>query len=110
MHRDVLSVVLLPDSSVIGIQLCQISTQKCLAEVQIDGNGGDGNQPVRVGAHSTDHSVSQLFVWFSTLNVSIAYARGTDDSRHLDLTITPQVSDLFPEENLSDFAVAVTGR
>jgi hypothetical protein len=36
LHRDILSVVLLPDSAVVTVMICQISTGVCLREVQID--------------------------------------------------------------------------
>jgi hypothetical protein len=104
----VLSVVLLPDSAVVTVMLCSLSTGECLREAQIDQNGG-GNTPtpIRVGSHAIDHAYSQLYAWYGTpahrgsaqlsrsalLNVSIEYAVGPKDSsgseRQLDLVVTP---------------------
>jgi hypothetical protein len=65
LHRDALSVALLPDAAVVTVMLCRISTGKCLRESNIDGNGGgfDPTHPVRVGSHAIDHTYSQLYVW-----------------------------------------------
>ena len=70
LHRDILSVVLLPDSAVVTVLICRISTGICLQNAQIDANGGsvgkagatgtvynarDQHQFVRVGRHAMDH-------------------------------------------------------
>jgi hypothetical protein len=127
LHRDALSVVLLPDAAVITLMLCRISTGACLREANIDGNGGgdetDLSHPVRVGSHAIDHSYSQMYVWkaLTKLNVSIEYSVtsvGKSPSplpppgrarRELDLLVTPVVRDRATQLALSDFAIAVTG-
>ena len=70
LHRDILSVVLLPDSAVVTVMICRISTGICLQNAQIDANGGSAgkagptgdvynaraqHQFVRVGRHAMDH-------------------------------------------------------
>lgn len=65
LHRDALSIALLPDSAVLTVMLCRMSTGECLRQSNIDGNGGgiDPTHPVRVGSHAIDHSYSQLYAW-----------------------------------------------
>ena len=104
LHRDILSVVLLPDSACIAVQLCHLPTGICLEGTQIDGNGAQGNLPVRVGAHAVDHSYSQAFVSFLFLNVSIEYA--VSGGTGLDLTVTPQPGSVDVEQ----YAVVFAGR
>jgi hypothetical protein len=104
LHRDILSVVLLPDSACISVQLCHLPTGICLEGTQIDGNGAQGNLPVRVGAHAIDHSYSQAFVSFLFLNVSIEYV--VSGGTGLDLTVTPQPGSLDVEQ----YAVVFAGR
>ena len=105
LHRDILSVVLLPDSAAIIVQLCHLPSKFCLSSTGIDGNGGSGSPPVRVGAHAIDHSYSQTFVSFLGLNVSIEYAVGPDP-RALDLTVTPQAGEF----DAAYYAIAFAGR
>lgn len=106
LHRDILSVALLPDSAIVIVQLCHLPSRLCLSAVPIDGNGG-GAPAVRVGAHALDHSYSQVFVGFLSLNVSIEYAVGGSggnlDPRSIDLTVTPQ-------GDATDYAIAFAGR
>lgn len=105
LHRDILSVVLLPDSAAVIVQLCHLPSKLCLTSTTIDGNGGFNTPPVRVGAHAIDHSYSQMFVSFLGLNVSIEYAV-SEGGRGLDLAVTPQQGSL----NTSDYAIAFAGR
>ena len=107
LHRDMLSLALLPDAALLGLQLCHLPTGLCLQGSQIDGNGGWLTPRVRVGAHPPTHAYSQAWVAFLLLNVSLEYAPGATDSSALDLLLTPA-----PDcpANLSDYAVAFTGR
>jgi len=137
LHRDLLSVVLLPDAAVLTVQLCQLSTGRCLREAQIDANGGKPGAArhqarfVRVGRHAMDHSYSQAFVRFrppggggllppdpSFLNVSIEYATsspaaaantggGISGDRRGLDLLVTPV--LEPGVNASDWAVALAG-
>jgi hypothetical protein len=116
LHRDVLSVLLLPDAATLTVMLCRISTQECLRESNIDGNGGgvDPTHPVRVGSHAIDHSYSQMYVWGPPLsrnkvNVSIEYTVGGAKGEELDLLISPVVQPDGDAAALDDFAVAVAG-
>ena len=105
LHRDILSVVLLPESACLTVQLCHLPTGLCLESTQIDGNGAQGDLPVRVGAHAIDHSYSQAFVSFLFLNVSIEYAV-SGNGTGLDLTVTPQAGSA----NVDEYAVVFAGR
>lgn len=105
LHSDCLSVVLLPDAAVVGVQLCQLSTGQCLRGSPIDANGGSKEQPVRVGMHAMDHSSSSLFAWHESLNVSVQYAAS---GRELDLIVTAQQPSLGSDTNFSDFGLVFT--
>ena len=121
LHRDALSIALLPDSAVLTVMLCRISSGECLRGANIDGNGGarpgsahwDPTHPVRVGSHAMNHSYSQLWAWGPPLalrqvNVSIEYAVGPAGSeRQLDVVVTP--APQHSREELKDFAVAFAG-
>ena len=124
LHRDALSIALLPDSALLTVMLCRISTGECLRQSNIDGNGGGGSDlthPVRVGSHAINHSYSQLFAWgppgsLRHVNVSIEYAVGARGSeRELDVLVTPIAvvpcagADEEGEPPLADFAVAFAG-
>ena len=105
LHRDILSVVLLPDSACLTVQLCHLPTGLCLESIQIDGNGAQGELPVRVGAHAVDHSYSQAYVSFLFLNVSIEYGV-SNDGDGLDLVVTPQPGSV----SVDQYAVVFAGR
>ena len=107
LHRDVLSLALLPDSAVLGLQLCHLPSGLCLQATPIDGNGGSATPRVRVGSHPPSHAYSQAYVAHLLLNVSIEYAVGGSDGSGLDLLVTPAPGGLA---NASDYAVAFTGR
>ena len=107
LHRDILTLVRLPDSAAVTAQLCHMPSGVCLQEAQIDGNGGGWKTPaVRVGSHALDHSYAQFFVAFLLLNVSIEFAVSGANGGLLDLTVTPQQSSIG---NLSEYAVAFAG-
>jgi hypothetical protein len=124
LHRDVLSVALLPDSAILTVMLCSLSTGHCLREAQIDQNGGNnGKTPIRVGSHAIDHRYSQLYAWYDSLlsvgppalNVSIEYRVGPKDGkggeREIDLLVTPVDKSTQNESiDLSEFAVVFAGR
>ena len=122
LHRDILSIVLLPDSASLTIMLCRISNSHCLREMQIDGNGGSDrnkSQNVRIGRHAMNHSYSQLYLngpddsIQQKVNISIEYAVSGATSRDLDILITPQIlPGIGGGDNgadLSDFAVVLAG-
>ena len=104
LHRDVLSVVLLPDSAVVTTMLCHLPTGACLEGTQIDGNSGGPQPPVRVGTKAMNGGYSQLYVTFLTLNVSVEFAATADGA--LDLAVTPQADSL----DLEQYAVVYAGR
>ena len=119
LHRDILSVALLPDSAVLTVFICKRSTGICLREAQIDQNGGspgksrEQHRSVRVGRHAMDHSYSQAYVRYSQpgevhrgLNVSIEYSTDGPAGRHLDLVVTAQAEAGI---DASDYAVAFAG-
>ena len=108
LHRDILSLVLLPEAAVLSLQLCHLPSRLCLAASEIDGNGGMLTPSVRVGSHPPTHRYSQTFVSFLLLNVSIEYARSGDGGRGLDLLVTPQPSS--PLAPVEDFALVLAGR
>ena len=107
LHRDIMSVVLLPSSACVTVQLCHLPTGLCLESTQIDGNGAQGNLPVRVGAHTIDHGYSQAFVSFLFLNVSVEYAVSGSDRSGLDLVVTPQPGSSV---DIAQYAVVFAGR
>eukprot|EP00927_Polykrikos_kofoidii_P024616 TRINITY_DN22354_c0_g1_i1.p1 TRINITY_DN22354_c0_g1~~TRINITY_DN22354_c0_g1_i1.p1 ORF type:complete len:896 (-),score=88.86 TRINITY_DN22354_c0_g1_i1:93-2780(-) len=122
LHRDVLSVALLPDSAVVTVMLCRLSDALCLREAQIDTNGGDGETTVRVGSHALDHTYSQMFVsgpsgrrvprpLLPQVNVSIEYTVNKSNGRELDLVVTPQlpIDGTAEDSGLADFAVVFAG-
>jgi hypothetical protein len=106
LHRDILSIVLLPDSAVLTFQLCDLIARVCLAATPIDGNGGQLTPRVRVGAHSLTHSYSQAYVAFLLLNISIEYTVSAD-GQQLDAVVTPQTQATFRPQ---DYAVVMAGR
>jgi hypothetical protein len=106
LHRDILSVVLLPDSAAITAQLCHLPTGLCLESISIDGSGSEGALPVRVGAHAVDHTYSQAFVSFLGLNVSVEYAVSGANRGGLDLVVTPQLGSTA----VNEYAVVFAGR
>ena len=106
LHRDILSVVLLPSSACVTVQLCHLPSGLCLESTQIDGNGVQNIPPVRVGAHTLDHGYSQAYVAFLTLNVSVEYAVSGADRSGLDLLVTPTPDSV----DVAQYAVVFAGR
>ena len=105
--RNYLSWVSLPDSSAVGLMLCQLSTQECLtASIGPD----DRSSSVRPGLHALDRSFGQMFVnAFSAptgLNVSVRWSGG---SAGLRVSVAPvQCITRRSASNCSDFVVCVS--
>ena len=106
-----LAVALLPESFAITMVLCQLSTGVCLSESTVAGTL-TGPHRVRPGIKALDGSYAEL--WAPApggLNVSMqwsAASSGAEDS--LMVLVTPLPNATQAGLNLSDWAVAVTGR
>ena len=103
--RNYLSLVSLPDSSALGLMLCQLSTRECLtASVGPD----DRSSTLRPGLHALDRSYGIMFVnAFSAptgLNVSVRWGGGSEGRR---VAVQPvQCITRESQSNCSDFVVS----
>eukprot|EP01043_Picozoa_sp_COSAG02_P022723 COSAG02_NODE_1189_length_13995_cov_7.850101_9_plen_647_part_00 len=106
-----LAVALLPESFALTMVLCQLSSGTCLSESTVAGTL-TGPHRVRPGIKSVDGSYAEL--WAPApggLNVSLQWSaivqKGEDS---IALLIRPLPNSTQPGLNLSDWALAVTGR
>lgn len=134
LFRDLSSLVYLPDSAVITPYICQLSTRKCVYDVQEKGGGGGDEDPpgteassvwgsrVRVGAKSPESNYAQISYLFETtatgdgLNLTLTYAtcNGTEEKRNEELDLLLEAKPLIAPgssavQNLSDYIIAFTG-
>jgi putative isomerase len=98
---NLLGIVQLPQSHVLTMAVCQLSTGKCLNQTTIE----DTHAQIRVGPFATDASYFQLFVGYQGLNVSLSVAGGSQ--QNLSVLVEP-VS--CPQSNFSDYALVVLPR
>lgn len=99
---NMLSVVRLPDSSVLTTVICQLSTQKCLEATHIE----DTAASIRVGVFANDASYWQYYLEYQGLNISLSFAGGTGP---LTALFEPLGCDT-PSVNCSDYALVGTAR
>jgi hypothetical protein len=107
-----LSVALLPESFAVTVVLCQYSTKKCVSEATVAGTLTKIR--VRPGMKALDGSYAELFAPAPNgLNVSIQWGRSSGTRKNQDqlsLLVTPLPNSTQHSLNLSDWAVALTGR
>lgn len=97
-----LSVVHLPDASVVTTVLCKLSTQACLTTTKIE----DTHASIRVGVFANDASYWQYYLAFEGINVSLSFSGGNGP-------LTGLVEPLGCGDqgvNCSDYAVVTTTR
>ena len=97
---NLLGLVRLPQSHVLTLALCQLSTAKCLNETRIE----DTKATIRVGPFATDASYFQFHVAFAGINVSLSVVGG--DGR-LSVLADPVGCE---STNCSDYALVLLPR
>ena len=106
-----LAVALLPESFALTMVLCQLSTATCLSESTVAGTL-TGPHRVRPGIKALDASYAEL--WAPApggLNVSLRWSASTHNGGDdLAVLVTPLPNSTQRGLNLSDWALAVTGR
>jgi hypothetical protein len=110
-----LSVALLPESFAVTVVLCQYSTNKCVSEATVAGTLTKIR--VRPGMKALDASYAELFAPApGGLNVSIQWASTSISTNsgskqdQVSLVVAPLPNSTQHSLNLSDWAVALTGR
>ena len=101
LHHSLLSLVLLPDSAVLNVGICQLSTQTCKTDAQIENT----DATLRVGPFALDRSYAQFYLAWQQVNVSIEF--GAQGDRDVSVLVTPQNC---ATTNCSDYAVVLLGR
>ena len=111
---NLLGVVRLPESLVLTVGLCQLSSGACLTESKIE----DKHASIRVGPYATDASYLQFYVAFRGLNVSISASGGVSSPLHLlvepigcpNQTTTAHETPPGPAPDCNDYTLVVLPR
>lgn len=115
LHRDMLTLVKLPEGAALTTQLCRKSTGACIELAVPDGaRQQKGNCETRVGLHAYNRSYVHFYFGPSAdrdvdANVSVEYSVYGEAQEHFEMLITP-VSCGGGSGGCADYSVAVASR